>query len=207
MESILFSTAYLPPVEYFVRLIKAKHICIEKQESFTKQTYRNRCVIAGPNGLQTLSIPVIHSNHDSRKICDIKIDYSARWQVNQWRSIEAAYNKSPFFTFYRDEFEPFYFSRTKYLFDLNQELLALCLKLTQIKTEINLTDEFQKEYQNKVDYRFAISPKNHVPALNFPRYPQVFEPISGFAPNLSFIDLLFNRGPDASSYLESVTDL
>jgi hypothetical protein len=204
MGTVVLSTAYLPPVEYFVCLKRAEQVFIEGKETYTKQTYRNRCIIAGPNGTQALTIPIMHMKVSNMQIRDVQVDYSMRWQMNHWRSIEAAYNKSPFFSFYRDEFEPFYFLRHKFLFDLNSDLLALCMKLVSLSTPIGFTESFKKKYTNEDDLRTVITPKNPAPRMEFPRYPQVFEPLLGYTANLSIIDLLFNRGPDSVSYLDLV---
>ena len=44
------STAYLPPVQWFAKLLRYDKVYVEQYENYQKQTYRNRCVIAGPNG-------------------------------------------------------------------------------------------------------------------------------------------------------------
>jgi hypothetical protein len=207
MGIVVLSTSYLPPVEYFARLKRAGKVLVESNESYAKQTYRNRCNIAGPNGLQVLTIPILHCKGDRMPIKDIRVDYSTRWQANHWRSIETAYNKSPFFSFYRDAFEPFYFSRYKFLFDLNNDMLSLCMKFSSVRTPISYTESFQKKFTDEQDLRTAINPKNHELYMDFPRYPQVFEPVLGFLPNLSIIDLLFNRGTDSEYYLDSIKQI
>ena len=60
MSAILFSTAYLPNVNYLSQLIQHDTIIIEKHEHFVKQTYRNRCDIVTANGKLSLSIPLIN---------------------------------------------------------------------------------------------------------------------------------------------------
>ena len=47
---ILLSSAYLPPVQYFAHLQSAEQVWIEQYDHYQKQTYRNRCVIAAPDG-------------------------------------------------------------------------------------------------------------------------------------------------------------
>ena len=50
----LLSTTYFGPVQWYQKLHRSERVLIEKHESFVKQTYRNRCVIATANGPQTL---------------------------------------------------------------------------------------------------------------------------------------------------------
>jgi hypothetical protein len=204
MAAIILSSAYLPPIEYFVSMLRSESVMIENRESYTRQTYRNRCIIAGPNGRQVLTVPVIQSSRGRGGIERIRADDSKRWQSIHWRSLEAAYNKSPYFHYYREEFMPYYLSKQPWLFVLNHELLLLCMKLAGINVTIGFTDHFQRKYADADDRRAAIHQKGRGKGMDYPRYPQVFESKLGFLPNLSIVDLLFNRGPDAKDYLESV---
>jgi hypothetical protein len=62
-QPILLSSAYLPSVYYLKQILLHDTLIIEKQENFTKQTYRNRCDIVSANGLISLSIPLIKQNN------------------------------------------------------------------------------------------------------------------------------------------------
>jgi hypothetical protein len=184
----IFSTAYLPSVSYMADCLRAEEIVIEIWETYRKQTIRNHCNIYGPNGRQKLSIPVIkvHGNHTLTK--DIRLSYDQNWQSNHWRSIETAYNNSPFFLFYRDYFEPFYLKKFDYLLDFNTKLLDVVFTILKVEKKIGFTDHFENRL------------KDH-PKIIFSPYTQVFSPKSGFLSNLSIIDLIFSLGPDANEYL------
>jgi hypothetical protein len=192
---------YLPPVEYFVQLNTYKpDILLEREEHFPKQTYRNRANIYSPDGVLTLVVPVIKGSKNHTKIKDVKISYDFMWQRLHWQSLQACYRRSAYFEFYEDDFVPFYEKQITFLFDYNQELLNLLLKLTKIKTELNYTDEYHAEYPNLHDFRLAIHPKKENEMQQKP-YFQVFEDRQGFKKNLSIIDLLFNQGPQTINYL------
>ncbi len=201
MSTPVFPTVYLPSVEYFSKMIGAKEILIENDEHYHRQSFRNRCVIYGPNGAQMLVVPVIHPSKENKNIKDIRIDNSARWQQIHWRSLTAAYNKSPFFEYYSYEFEPFYNKPQEWLLEANTELLRICLKLLRMPVILNYTENYSKDYIPSLDYRQRLLCKTTMQPERFPHYPQVFEPSHGFIANLSFIDLLFNRGNEAASYL------
>jgi len=192
---------YLPPVDYFVQLNTYKpDILIEKEEHFPKQTYRNRANIYSPDGVLALVVPVIKGSKNHTKVKDVKISYDFMWQRLHWQSLQACYRRSAYFEFYEDDFVPFYEKQITYLFDYNEELLNLLLKLAKIKTELNYTDEYQPEYPNLHDFRFSIHPKKESEIQQKP-YFQVFEDRKGFMKNLSIIDLLFNQGPQTINYL------
>ncbi len=70
-----FSTAYLPNAAWFREALKHQSILIETQESWQKQSYRNRTYILGPNGPLMLNIPVDH-NTTKGSIDQVEISYT-----------------------------------------------------------------------------------------------------------------------------------
>ncbi len=204
MNEILLSTAYLPPIEYFATILQFNSLKIEKYEHYIKQTYRNRCNILTANGLLNLSIPVNKIDGNHTLIKDIRISYLSNWQSNHWRAIESAYNKSPFFLYYRDDFEKFYTQTYELLIDYNTELLKFILKKLGTSIEINFTDDFVPINNSANDIRYSIQPKQKQKSIDFPHYYQVFEEKHGFIPNVSIIDLLFNEGTESKNYLRNL---
>lgn len=204
LMKILLSTSYLGPVEYFASIVNAEEIIIEKQEHYIKQTFRNRCLISTTNGMQSLTIPVIKVNGNRTQIKDVQIAYFEKWQMNHWRTIESAYSNAPYFLFYQDAIFPYYQKKFKYLFDFNYELLQIILGFLKVEVALSFTEEYQLPINKDVlDLRNTFSPKNES-GLSFPRYIQVFEEKHGFMENLSILDLLFNEGPEALSYLKEI---
>ncbi|MCX6273056.1 MAG: WbqC family protein [Bacteroidetes bacterium] len=200
MKTALFATAYLPPLEYFMAIRGMESLLIEQYENFPKQTYRNRCLIAGSNGMQTLSIPVDKEGVVKVKTKDIKINYSEPWQMVHRRSIETAYNSSPFFLYYQDELRPFYERKFTFLLDFNLQLFELSLKWLGLDVPWNQTDAFIPPGNEYHDYRFSIHPKSEA-LFQSKQYYQVFSDRLGFIPNLSILDLLCNEGPSGAYFL------
>lgn len=197
----ILSTAYLPPVEWFALLIggEARLECLEH---YQKQSYRNRTCIMTGNGVQQLSVPVLHSA-TKMPVDGVRIEYKTPWQRNHWRTLVSAYSNSPYFLFYRDALLPFYEEKTEFLFDFNLRLVQTLLKLMGVRKTVALTDSFEP-LQNG-DARVAICPgarsKEEYPFKIEENYSQVFDERYGFVPNLSAVDLLFNTGPDSCAYL------
>ncbi len=173
---------------------------VELQETYRKQTCRNHCCIYGPNGPQTLSVPVIKVNGNHTLTKDIRISYSLSWQQAHWRSIETAYRNSPFFLYYQDYFIPFFEKKQEYLIDLNSGIIQAVFKALKIPASIGVTDTYD-ELLGKSQRESLVSKKN-VPLL--PAYQQVFSLKFGFIPNLSILDALFNLGPETIFYLKSI---
>ena len=183
---------YLPNLEYFCNIFKNDKTIIEAYEYFEKQSYRNRCRIQTTNKIDTLTVPVQNGNKKVL-IRDLKIDYSQDWTRRHWGAIHSAYGKSPFFEFYSEYFKKILDNKPDFLFDLNLELLTICLKLLRLEKKVIFTESYQKNVEN--DYRGLIHPKRNI-ELNNIYQPLAYRQNFGneFEQNLSILDLLFCQG-------------
>lgn len=191
---------YLPSVAFFSMLQNTENVIIEAQEHYQKQSYRNRCNILTANGIDTLTVPVLHSSLHI-PIKDVRLDNSQVWLVRHWRAIVTAYSNAPFFDYFAPYFEDVYKKNHTFLFDLNWQLLTVCLKLTKINPTISQTEIYDKNVNN--DFRSLIHPKKAIPdviAKKIIPYKQNFG--NEFVPNLSIIDLLMCQGGQAKSFLK-----
>jgi len=210
MNSCLLSTAYWAPVQYFSKLLLFDTINIEQWETYPKQSYRNRMLIYGANGIQSLQVPVIKGSNKNILLKDIKISYTDNWQKNHLKSIESAYRSAPFYEYYIDDILPIYQKHPKYLLDLNQQILVACMAMLDIEKTINMSSDFILN-PSAIDLRNTMHPKfsKNIYDKNFQpiEYMQCFEQRHGFVPNLSIVDLIFNVGPEASSLIrQSIAD-
>ena len=203
---ILLSSAYLPPVQYFAHLQNAEQVWIEQYDHYQKQTYRNRCVIAAPDGPLSLTVPIEKPNTQKAFMRDIRISDHGNWRHLHWNAIESAYNHTPFFEYYKDDFRPFYEKKFDFLVDYNEQLCQLICQLIDIDTSLQRTESYIAEPSNTIiDLRDAIHPKKEVmneASFAIVPYYQVFQERLGFLPNLSIIDLLFNMGPESILVLQ-----
>jgi hypothetical protein len=205
-NTLVLSTAYLPPLEYWVAITQHREILIEAHEHYQKQSYRNRCRILGPNGVQDLNIPVAGARKSKTLITDVPVFDDGLWQKIHWKSIETAYNSSPFFLYYADYFEDFYRSMPDKLFGYNWQIMETLFEILELDAVLGQTKEFIKEYDAEItDLRYRIHPKiasGFEAQCRAKPYIQVFSDRHGFTPNLSILDLIFNLGPEARTYLE-----
>ncbi|GAP73489.1 hypothetical protein SAMD00024442_99_4 [Candidatus Symbiothrix dinenymphae] len=199
--STLMTSAYLAPIDYYMQLNRASSVIVEGWDNYVKQTFRNRCVIATANGLQTLSIPIEKPGTAKCLTRDIRIAEHGNWRNLHWNAIVSAYRSSPFFDYYEDDFRPFYATRQGFLVDFNEQLEQLVCSLLGIEPKITHSSVYLTATPSTIDLREAIHPKKPPVNAVFKPYYQVFATRNGFQPNLSIIDLLFNMGNEAVLFL------
>jgi len=201
---VITSTAYLPPVSFFVFAQKHAGICLEAHENFIKQTYRNRARIASANGALDLSIPITRPQGSKTQIQNIEISYSETWHKQHWHAIVSAYNSSPFFAYYEDEFAPFFDGSYTSLWQFNFDIIQTCFRLLGMQLPITSTTEYNKHVD--VDCRVLFSPKHPTEGFVAESYLQVFEEKYSFLPDMSILDLLCNLGPEAQLYIKRAAE-
>lgn len=201
MNSVLLTSAYLPPIQYFSKIYGAPCIYMETCEHYVKQTYRNRALIAGPNGVQALTIPVEHEYNKRPATRDIRLSDHGNWQHLHRNALQSAYEGSPFFEYYADDLLPIYDKGHQFLVDFNEDFLYTICDLLSLTPNVVKTEAYADALAlGADDFRETIRPKNsHSIDKTFRsvEYYQVFRHKHGFLENLSIIDLLFNMGPES----------
>lgn len=191
----------MPPIQFFTAMSHSGEVLVEQHDSYRKQTYRNRCVIASAQGPLNLTVPVENGNRPGQPMKDVRISDHGNWRHLHWNALESAYMNSPFFMYYQDDLRPFFEKRWDYLIDFNTEITQTLIDLCHIKASLTLTGSYQKEYPAPyIDFRQFIDPSVKPHGGTAP-YWQVFRQKHGFIPNLSILDLLFNMGPELPLYL------
>ena len=219
MSTALLQTTYFGPVQWYQKLHRYEHTLIEQYDSYQKQTFRNRCIIATANGLQALTVPVdthpvLGSSAAESAKCllkDVRISDHNQWRRIHWNALQSAYSESPFFEYYADDIRPFFEQKYDFLIDFNEAIRQKMCELIDIHPSVEYTQEFlsPQEVSSTThhpiihDFRDVISAKHPQPDADFEvkRYWQVFQHKHGFLPNLSILDLLFNMGPESIFYL------
>lgn len=203
----LLSLAYLPPVSWCAVAWKAETVVIEACDHYQKGSLRNRCHLAGPNGVQRLSIPLAQGKNQQTPIREVRISYAEPWQRQHCRSIKTAYGNAPFFEHYADDILAFYERPYPLLFDYNLDFLQFIFqKKMGWKGRFILTEQYHPkgEWPLGPDFRdtFSGEPQQYPSWFEPQRYAQVFAEKSGFLPNLSLLDLLFCCGKQSGQVLE-----
>lgn len=195
MQQAVVSSTYAGQIAHYAVLSGAEKIITEVCDNYCRQTFRTRCRILGPNGVETLTIPVVKPS-EKTKVKDIVID-GTQWQTQHIRAIETAYNSSPFLEYYLDDLMPFYTKAYKWLYDFNTELEDKVCTLIGISFNRCVTDSYLP-YPDNTDFRQMVEKKSVMPKNFTPEpYYQVFKEKFGFVKNLSIMDLLLNMGPES----------
>lgn len=202
---MLLSTAYFPTISYIALCSISKQVFIESHEHYIKQSFRNRTHIASANGILDLIVPIEKPQGSKTLIKDVKVTYVESWQKQHKHAIISAYQSSPFFEFYADEFFPFLEKPFQFLWDFNTEFLLKMYSIIGISCEIQETNDFIPiSPKQSEDYRYTLSPKNPITNKVFEPYSQVFDTKFDFVHNMSIIDAICNLGPDTNEYVKKV---
>lgn len=202
MYNVIFPLFYCPPLSWFAAASHESAIMIEVMQPYRKQLYTNRMHIRVSNRVMALSIPVERRNKHV-PIREKRINYQEPWQRQHIRSIQYAYQNSPYYEYYADHFQPFYGKKYEWLIDFNLEWLSKLIELLKLDLELKLTDKYEEKVSFGRDYRQEFDPtRKQLPEWFVEKpYLQVFE---GFESNLSIIDLLCNEGPESKQLLKSM---
>mgnify|MGYP002624939725 CR=1 FL=1 len=205
MTVALLQTTYFGPVQWYQKLCRYDRCAIEQYDSYQKQTFRNRCVIATANGLQALTVPVSCDPAEGSDKClvkDVRISDHNQWRRVHWNALQSAYSESPYFDYYADDLRPFFERKYEFLVDFNEAIRQTVCQLLDIHPTVEYTTSYHTP-QLTNDFRDVIHAKHpeHDPDFQPKPYWQVFGRRHGFQPNLSILDLLFCMGPESVFYL------
>lgn len=187
---------YLGSVEYFAHLLDGECI-IDIGEHFIKRSERNRTRIMTANGVLPLTVHVRNANRPRTPVRDIRIDYSKRWQHQHRIAVISAYRSSPYFDHYAPHLLPLFERRFDFLTDLNFAFTERLLDLSHIERRYEVSETYVEPADGLLDLRAKGGESNFC----CPPYYQLFSDRFDFAPNLSFLDLLFAEGPGAVNIL------
>ncbi len=207
--TFLIELHYLPPVDVWALLSSSEStLIIEQHDHYQKGSYRNRCTIAGSQGPQALSIPLVKGKHQAMPAKEVRIAWDTPWARTHWRSIVSAYGNAPFFEHYQDSLAHLFDQKDIYLWDWNLRLFHWLKDQLRMPGELSFTQEYHSlPTPACIDLRNTLRPSvrgaTNAFSTSIP-YLQVFSDRLGFLPGLCGLDLLFCSGPQAISILQSM---
>ncbi len=221
---------YLPWLGYLDKLIKADVFVVMDDLQYEAQNYQNRQRIKLNNGAAWLTVP-LERGAQSDRICDKRIANGGspreHWQRRAWMTLRTHYGKAPHWAAYAAELEDVFTRPWQRLVDLDLHMLELARRWLAITGPVLQSSSLGLEGQKtdriidlcrKVGAHVYLSGRGgstdylDVEALRragitvmwqsfaHPTYPQRYAQL-GFVPNLAFLDLLLNCGPDSRQLL------
>lgn len=219
---------YIPWKGYFDAINRADVVVIYDEMQYTKNDWRNRNVIKTPNGLQWLTIPVKMSGRFGQKINETEV-VNDLWRKKHWKTLLQNYRKAPCFDAMKDRFEPLYLGDqlTKNLSEINLHFITTIIEILEIKTQVYRSKDFNMEGDKnqrllslcsdlKIDHYLSGPAASSyldtnafqkqgikVSFLDYSGYPEYNQLFGDFEHGVSIIDLIFNHGKQARTYMKS----
>lgn len=200
MKRLAVDLHYLPNLEFFAAISGADELLVFPDDLYQRQSFLNRTQIRLTNKVETLSVPV-QGRRPKIPMEDVLIDYSQKWQSIHLRGIQSAYGKAPFFEYFFPYLEGIIIKKPEKLWDLNWEMLTICLKLLQSNVKL-VKSKSDFDLTEVKDIRSQIAPKTSFSVRSYYN-PVVYGQLFGldFVPDLSVVDLLFCEGPAAKNII------
>jgi transposase len=224
MTVSILQSNYIPWKGYFDIIAKSDVFVIYDEVQFTKNDWRNRNLIKTQKRLEWLSIPVRQENLH-QKIFEIEI-LQGNWFKKHKSTLQTNYGKAPYFKKYKDIFFEIYDFPTTNLSEINRLFIEKICVILAIETKIidsrelnlqgdkveRLIDACKKLKATK--YLSGPAAKNYINEdlfnennielewmdySNYKEYNQLYPP---FEHGVSILDLIFNEGPSARSFLK-----
>ncbi len=223
----ILQSDYIPWKGYFDIINMVDLFVFYDDIQYTKNDWRNRNKIKTSDGTSWLTIPCGHS--EKRLICEVELN-DKFWQKKHWASISQHYHKAKYFDYYKSFFEDFYLGKKwNNLSEMNQYLIKhisseFLMSATRFDDSRNFDLQQRKKEERLLELlaqtdathylsgptaKEYICPENFQKAgillewmdySNYPEYCQLYPP---FEHRVSIVDLIFNEGPNAPTYIKS----
>jgi hypothetical protein len=228
--------SFLPWLGYLDKIARADLFVVMDDLQYEAQNYQNRNRIKLNNGIGWLTVP-LERGHQSDRICDKRIQNGGNpkqhWQRRIWNTLVIHYRRATYFAQYAGELEEVFLRPWTRLLDLDLHILDLARRWLSITTPVVLASslELSGEKTDRIlDLCRKVGARSYLSgtggstdyldvdglgragvavawqSFEHPVYPQRYAEL-GFVPNLCFLDLLFNCGPDSHRVLFTPTAL
>lgn len=224
----IIQSSFVPWKGYFDFIDGVDEFVLLDDVQYVRRDWRNRNLIKTKDGLKWLTIPVETKGHYESAIDEISVSGSS-WIDGHLSTLRHTYGRSPYFREVWPWLENLYQAQrtTNLLSDINEAFLrAVCAKL-EIATSICRSREFappsgKNERLRSICLQLGATEYVSGPAARhyidtdswnaqgiavryksyegYPEYQQLYPP---FEHRVTILDVLFNCGEDAKSYIKS----
>ncbi len=224
MKVAILQSNYIPWKGYFDIIAKSDVFVIYDEVQFTRRDWRNRNLIKTKDGLKWLTIPVIQDDY-YQKIFNTEV-FPGNWVKKHKSTLQTNYGKASYFKYYKDFIFKIYDTPQPNLTEINKDFIEKICEILKIKTkiidsrELNLVGDKNERLidackkLNATNYISGPAAKDYIDEIlfnennlqiewmdysNYKEYNQLYPP---FEHGVSILDLIFNEGPNARSFLK-----
>jgi len=226
----IVQSSYIPWKGYFDIINSVDEFVVYDTAGYSKNSWRNRNRIPGPNGLQWLTIPV-KVDYLNQPVNEIRI-HDFRWAARHWKTLKAIYGKAPYFRLFAPSLTDLYEDNATepYLSAVNVRFLHFICRQLNISTPLSFaqdltaiddpTEKLLHICRSRKATHYLTGPAARdylrlsrfeeenitVEWMNYEGYPEYPRQSSSFSHYVSILDLLFRTGPDASMFMKSFSN-
>ena len=224
MRVVINQSDYIPWKGYFDLIHDADLFIFLDDVQYTKNDWRNRNRIKGPNGTHWITIPVGGST--SQRVCDVMLP-AGSWAKKHWHALSQSYGGCPHFATYASLLQEA-ITRPGHLTlsEFNQFLIRLIAReilgipvhflssselpvhgvgqdrvlalLAAVGATTYISGPAGKHYLDERRFSDAGIKLVWKDYSGYPEYPQPYPP---FEHAVSIVDVLFAAGPEAPKYI------
>ena len=192
-------------VRCYAAALKAGTLLVDLDETHLPLRHsHHRYRIDGPNGPQTLTVPLVGStNNMVTPLRDVLISEHGDWRRLHWGALYSAYGRSPYFDYVADDLSRVIHGNQRYLHEFNRQMHELIVEFMDLQLATRYTAPVEEATED-LRGRIGMKKADTLPIANVPYY-QMWTAGSGFVPDLSILDLMMNMGREGIFTLLSMT--
>ena len=195
-------------VRCYAAALRAGTLLVDLNErSLPLRHSHHRYRIDGPNGVQTLTVPLVGStNNMTTPLRDVLISEHGDWRRLHWGALFSAYGRSPYFDYVADDLSRVIHGSQRYLHEFNAQLHEVIVEFMDLPITTRYADGVgtgELEQSDDLRGRIAMKKPDILPIANVPYY-QMWTAASGFCPDLSILDLMMNTGREGIFILQAM---
>jgi hypothetical protein len=224
----IIQSNYIPWKGYFDIINSVDEFILYDDMQYTRRDWRNRNKIITSKGIQWLTVPVEVKGKYYQKINETRIS-DPKWAKKHWASLIHNYRNAPYFKNYKELFETLYLGMDEIMLSqVNYLFIKAINYILGITTTIRWSSEFELiggktekllgicESVGATEYLSGPSAKGYLDEslfiqkgisvnwIDYTCYPEYSQQHSHpFEHGVTILDLLFNTGEKATTYMKS----
>lgn len=207
--------AYFPGLRYMAHLQQVDHFVLADTVPYRRRSSQRRSRLRNPQGWQWISVP-LRAHQQGQPLYEAAINDDDPWKGKHWRALQYNYRSTPYFEFFESQIEPIFEQEWDTLGRLTCATVELLHDMMDLATTLHRASELDGAPgtveaileqiddtalvvdANSADDESSAVQSDYVFHFDPPTYYQNF---SGFEPDMSAVDLIFNYGPEAQTLL------